>query len=95
MAELRCVEARTGRVVWQQPEFGVAHLILADEKLLILKVSGELILAEPSPRAFRPVASARVADATTRALPALSNGRLCFRTNSGDGGTLFCAQVGP
>ncbi len=94
VARLRCVEAKTGKAAWTAEGFGVAHVILAGDKLLLLKVSGTLVLAEASPKKFAPLAEAKVADGITRALPALSNGRLYVRSNEGETGTLYCLQVG-
>ena len=94
VAELRCVEAATGKVRWSQQGFGVAHAILADGKLLLQTADGKLILAAADPTKYRELASARVATKPTRALPALSAGKLYVRTGEG-GGELLCLQVGP
>jgi outer membrane protein assembly factor BamB len=93
VAELRCIEAATGKVQWSKSGYGVAHLILAGSRLLIQKVDGHLALAAASPQAYRELASARITDAPTRALPALSNGRLFVRAGSG-GGEVICLEVG-
>ena len=37
-AELRCVEAATGKVVWSRPDFGVAHLLLGRRKTAAAEV---------------------------------------------------------
>jgi outer membrane protein assembly factor BamB len=93
-AELRCVEAGTGKVAWSVPGFGVGHLILADDKLLVLKVDGTLLLADPNPTRFTQQAEARVSENATRALPALSAGHFYFRDGDGEQGTLTCLVVG-
>lgn len=94
-AELRCVDPRSGKVLWSQPDFGVANLILAGDKLLAVKTDGEVVLAQASPKSFRKLGQARLADATTRALPALAAGHLFVRTNEGrgGGGKLLCVDV--
>ncbi len=92
--ELRCVEATSGKVRWKESGFGAAHLILADSQLLVLKVDGTLLLMVPHRDHFAPLAEARVSDHTTRALPALSAGRLFVRDNLPKSGTLYCLQVG-
>lgn len=89
VAELRCVDPKNGKVMWNQPGFGMATLILADGKLVIMKTDGQLLLAEPSPQAFRPLANARVFNSTTRALPALAHGLLYVR----DTKTLKCLDL--
>lgn len=93
VAELRCVEAATGKVRWAKTGFGVAHLVLAQDKLLVQKVNGLLALAEAKPDGYRELAQARLTQSPTRALPALSHGRLFVRAGSG-GGELICLQVG-
>ncbi len=94
VAKLRSIEAATGKIAWSVDDFGVASIIFADEKLLIMKTSGELILAKPSPDGFKKIASARVSTNITRALPALSVGRFFLRDQAPDGGTLICLEVG-
>jgi len=93
VAELRCVEVATGKVRWTQPNFGVAHAILADGKLLLQTADGRLALAAADAAKYRELASAQVAQEPTRALPALAAGQLYVRTGSG-GGQLLCFRVG-
>jgi outer membrane protein assembly factor BamB len=94
VAELRCVEAATGKVRWSQPGFGVAHAILADGKLLLQTADGRVLLVAADPAHYRELASARITGTPTRALPALAAGRLFVRTGEG-GGELVCLRVGP
>jgi outer membrane protein assembly factor BamB len=93
VAELRCVEAATGKVRWKQEGYGVAHAILADGKLLLQGAGGRVALAVADPARYRELASAQVSREATRALPALAYGRLYVRTGVG-GGELLCLQVG-
>jgi outer membrane protein assembly factor BamB len=88
--DLRCVDAMTGRVRWSVPDFGTAHLILVGDKLLVFCVNGRLVLAEAAPTAFRRLSEATISQAVTRALPALSDGRLYFRENQAGAGSLRC-----
>ena len=95
VAELRCVEAATGKVRWTKAGYGVANLILADERLLIVGASGRLALARANPAKYEELASHELVRDVSRALPALSGGRLFVRTGSGDsGGQLHCLAVG-
>ena len=93
-ADLRCVEAATGKVRWSQSNYGVAHLILADGKLVIQGVEGHIALAAADPAKYRELASAQIARGSTRAIPALANGRLYIRASNSGGGELLCIQVG-
>jgi hypothetical protein len=90
VARLRCFDPQSGKVAWTEEGFGTGTLILADGKLVILKTDGKLVLAEPSPQAFRPLATAELFDTTAQALPALAAGRLFAR----DTKTLKCVQIG-
>jgi outer membrane protein assembly factor BamB len=90
-AELRCFDPRTQKVLWSVPNFGYASLIKADGKMIIAKTDGEIVLAELSTDAWRPLAKARVFTSTMRALPALSGGRLYVR----DTRTLKCLDLSP
>jgi outer membrane protein assembly factor BamB len=96
-ASLRCVDAKTGKVAWSEDGFGVAHLILAGDKLLAVANDGRLVIAEASPKAYRKLASATLFDepgVAVRALPALAGGRLYVRGSIGSGGKLKCWTVG-
>jgi hypothetical protein len=90
VARLRCFDPRGPKIAWTREGFGTGNLILADGKLLIMKTDGELLLAEPSPKAYQQLASAKLFDTTVQALPALANGRLYAR----DTRTLKCVLVG-
>lgn len=82
-ASLRCVDPVTKRVKWKQDRVGMAHIILADEKLLVMTTEGELRLLELSADAYREKGRVQIATTTTRALPALSNGRLFVKAVGG------------
>ena len=79
VAELRCIDPVAGKVMWTEEGFGTGNLILADDKLVIMKTDGTLVLAQPSPDKFRPMASAQVLNNTVQPLPALAGGRLYVR----------------
>jgi outer membrane protein assembly factor BamB len=93
VAELRCIEAATGKLRWSKTGYGVAHLILAGDKLLIQKADGHIALAAADPSKYSELAVARIATGPTRALPALAHGRLYIRSGEG-GGELICLEVG-
>lgn len=88
-AALRCVDPVGRKVLWKVDGFGYASLILADGKLIILKTDGELVLARADRRKFQELSRTRIFTDTTRALPALSNGRLLVRDTS----TLKCIDL--
>jgi outer membrane protein assembly factor BamB len=90
-ARLRCAELKTGKVRWTEENFGTASLLLAGEKILALKVSGELVLFRAAPEKFEPLGTTTVSHSSVQALPALSNGRFFFR----DEKLLHCLQLEP
>jgi len=57
--------------------------------LLILRETGELILAAASPDAFQPLARAQVLPPTVRSYPALADGLLYVRNDN----TLVCLDL--
>jgi outer membrane protein assembly factor BamB len=89
-AALRCVELKTGKIRWTRPRYGCGSMVLADGQLIILTEGGDLVLADPSPDAYREKARAHVFDALPcRAQPALADGRLYAR----DGAELKCWKL--
>jgi outer membrane protein assembly factor BamB len=88
-ASLRCVELKTGKVRWQQNDFGAATLTLAGAQLLILTEKGELIRAPASPTAFKPTGRAQILPTQVRAHPALANGLFYARSKD----KLICADL--
>jgi outer membrane protein assembly factor BamB len=88
---LRAVDLQTGRVRWSEDQFRGGTVTLAGDRLLILRERGELILAEASPEAYRPLASAQILTGTVRAYPAVSDGYLFARNDD----TLICVDLRP
>ena len=92
-AHLRCIDAATGDIRWSKDGFGVAHAILAGDKMLLLGEDGKLTLIAADPKRCRELASAQIARGTTRALPALSGGKLFVKVNGPEHGELLCVDV--
>jgi outer membrane protein assembly factor BamB len=86
-ASLRCIELKTGKVLWTREGFGCASMILVEGHIIALTENGELVLIEATPDAYRE--KSRVAlfqNRPCRAEIALANGRLYAR----DGKRLVC-----
>ena len=60
---------RAARSCWSTPRFGAGSVTLAGDRLVIVRESGELLIAAASPKSFQQVASAQVLPATVRAYP--------------------------
>ena len=77
----RAIDMKTGKVLWSTERFGAGSVTLAGNRLLIVRETGELILAALSPKAFQPIARAQILPATVRAYPALANGIVYLRND--------------
>jgi outer membrane protein assembly factor BamB len=91
--ELRCVDTKTGRLLWRNAEVGVSHVILVRDRLLALNNEGKLLLVRAAPDRFQKLAEASLTPNTVRALPALSDGQFYFRDQSGRGGKLYAVKL--
>jgi outer membrane protein assembly factor BamB len=93
---LRAVDFATGKVLWSEEQFRGGTVILANDKLVILRESGELVIAPASPQAFRPTARARILTGVARPYPALADGFLYARTERDERtneSTLVCVDL--
>jgi outer membrane protein assembly factor BamB len=81
ITHLTCIDAATGERAWQQLRFGKGNFILADGKLFISTMKGELVIVEANPKKFVELARATVLESTRQA-PALANGLLYLRDDS-------------
>lgn len=88
ITHLTCVEAATGKRMWQQPRFGKGNWVAADGKLFLTTMKGELIILRANPRQYEELGRAVVLG-TTRQAPALAGGRLYVR----DDEQILCVNV--
>lgn len=88
VTHLTCIDARTGLRVWRQPRFGKGNFTLADGKLWVTTMKGEIVLVEPTHQEFRELGRRKYLGMTRQA-PAISNGRLFAR----DEKHMICLQV--
>jgi outer membrane protein assembly factor BamB len=81
---LRCVEIKSGNVLWEKKDVGKYHAAIlrcgpaGKEHLLMLDDNGFLTLFEPNPKEFKQLARSKVCGKTWDH-PALVNGRLYLR----------------
>ena len=78
----RAVDFQSGKVLWSTDRFGAGTVTLAGNRLVILRETGELVIAAASATAFQQIASARILPATVRAYPALANSVLYARNDN-------------
>jgi outer membrane protein assembly factor BamB len=79
---LRAVDLATGTVRWTQDRFMAGTIILAGDRLVVLRESGELLIAAASPDKFTPLASAAILPESVRAPAALADGILYARNEN-------------
>ena len=85
----RAVELRSGDVQWSEDRFMAGSVTLAGDRLVIMRESGELVLAAAAPDAFSPLARAQILPPVVRAYPALAGGLLYVRNTD----TLVCVDL--
>jgi outer membrane protein assembly factor BamB len=88
--QLRCLSLDTGEVKWTDKVSGKGALMMADGKLIVLSERGELLVAEASPAAFKPISRAQVVGGKCWAAPVLASGKIYCRTGPGD---VVCVDV--
>ncbi len=89
---LRCVETKSGKVMWEKPKVGKYHAALirtGNGKLLMLDDNGFLVLLEPSEKEYKEIARAKVCGPTW-AHPALVGNKVYLR----DEKELICISLG-
>lgn len=103
-AELRCVEWKSGRVMWSEPGMARTSLLFVDGHLLCLAEDGLLLLLRPNPEKFEVVTRLKLRDPADDkfrgdelidhpawAAPVLSHGLLYLRGER----RLVCAELIP
>lgn len=88
VTHLTCVDAATGKRVWQKRRFGKGNLIAADGKLFCTTMQGELVVVRATPEGYEEIGRQKLLGSTRQA-PALSNGLLYLR----DGREIVCVDV--
>lgn len=89
-SSLKCIELDTGRVRWVKADMGWGNLIVHDGKLIILRETGELVVAKAAPEAYEELLRTPVFGGQSWTVPAIANGRLYCRNNAGE---VVCLQL--
>jgi outer membrane protein assembly factor BamB len=76
---LRCVDQKTGKVIWNVDGLGAGSVTLVGDRLLVVRENGEAIVAPATPDGFRPESKAQLLPAVVRSYPAIADGRLFVR----------------
>jgi outer membrane protein assembly factor BamB len=78
-AILSAVDARSGKIYWQERSIEKATFVWADQKLITLDQAGNLMIAHPSPQGFRITAKAPLLSSLSWTPPVLVGTRLYIR----------------
>ena len=89
-AILSAVDARSGKILWQERSIEKATFVRADGKAITLDQSGTLMIAYPSPQGFRITARAPLLTSLSWTPPALVGTRLYLR----DRRTMMAVDLG-
>ncbi|MCA9037456.1 MAG: PQQ-binding-like beta-propeller repeat protein [Planctomycetaceae bacterium] len=89
ITNLVCIRLSDMKTTWQKNRFGKSNLTLADGKLFMTDMDGELMIVEATPSAFTLLSKSEPVIETTRQAPAISDGRLYVR----DDKTVVCVKV--
>ena len=88
--KVTCLDYETGETLWQERGLGCGSLMLAGGKLILLSDAGELVIAEPSPKEFKPLSRTQILDGKCWTVPVLSHGLLYARNAAGE---LVCVDL--
>ena len=83
------MEFQTGKVRWSQDQFRAGSVTLAGDRLLIIRESGELVLARGVAAGFKPIARAQILQGSSDRYPAIADGLLYVRNEN----TLVCLDL--
>ena len=78
ITNLICMRLKDHKTMWQKNRFGKSNLILADGKLFLTTMEGEIVIVEASPEEFQELSRATIMESTRQA-PALADGHLYVR----------------
>jgi outer membrane protein assembly factor BamB len=81
ITNLVCVNIASGKQVWIKKRFGKSNLTLADGKLFISTMNGELVIVKAVEGGFQETARATVLGMTRQA-PVIANGQLYLRDDN-------------
>lgn len=78
----KCVELATGVEKWSTDGFGYGSVLVADGRILAASEDGWLVVVDPNPNAYTELARHRALQGKTWNAPAISGGRIYFRSTT-------------
>jgi outer membrane protein assembly factor BamB len=77
---LKCVEAATGKVRWEQSGFGGGQVIRVNDQILALTDKGDLVVVAAVPTGYKELKRFTAVTGKCWSTPAVSNGRIFVRS---------------
>ena len=71
---LRCIEAATGKVMWEQVQAASGTIVRVGGNLILLLDTGELVLGKATPRGFQVKSRVQAVGRPVRSYPAIADG---------------------
>jgi outer membrane protein assembly factor BamB len=77
---LKCVDVKSGKEVWSQPNFGPGNVTLVGDKLVALSDAGDLVLVNPTPEKYSELARFNAVKGKCWSTPSVADGRVYVRS---------------
>jgi len=90
VVQLTCMDYETGEVMWKQRGLGCGSLMIADNKLVILSESGELVIAKTNSVEVEEISRTRLLTGRCWTVPVLFGGHVYARNATGH---LVCVKL--
>ena len=88
ISHFSCIEAKTGKPVWQKNRFGKGNLAYADGKFWLTTIEGELVIARADPKGFEELGRVQLVGKNRQTL-SIANGYGYLRDDS----EVVCVQL--
>jgi outer membrane protein assembly factor BamB len=91
VANLNCVDAKTGKLAWSKERFGRANLTLADGHLYLITIDGQLVVVPASPKEYQEKGRSKLLPAMDRYVnsPTISDKKMYLR----DQKNIVCVDI--
>jgi outer membrane protein assembly factor BamB len=88
ISHFSCIEAKTGKPVWQKSRFGKGNLAYADGKFWLTTIEGELVIARADPKGFEELGRVQLVGKNRQTI-SIANGYGYLR----DDNEVVCVQL--